>query len=149
MSQESTTQLVYEAAVDLDNASFEVTRTRVAEATGLKMTIVDDRLGHLVDVGRLRRVDRGVYRPIPSHRPARTMSKTLLPCGTANIEIGDDHVLILTPKEQRTLGNLVAASGYEFSMIELGQHVSCENALLKAELKSMRRELEGLKKREK
>lgn len=149
MSHESTTQIVYEAAVDLHNQEQEVTRERVADATGLKMTIVDDRMGHLVDVGMLYRAQRGVYRPIPQHPPARTMSKTLLPDGTANIEIGDDHVLILTPKEQRALGDLVSASGYQFSMIELGQQTAYENALLKGELKTMRREIESLKKRHK
>lgn len=145
MSNESTSQIVYEAALDLHNAEQEVTRERVAEVTGLKMTIVDDRMGHLVDTGRLYRAQRGVYRPVPQHPPARTMSKTLLPDGTASIEVGDDHVLLLSPKEQRMLGNLVASSGYEFSMIELGQQVAGENALLKCELKVLRREVERLK----
>lgn len=55
----STTQRVYDAVQELRELGQEATRHTVAQLTGLKMSVVDDRLRTLADEGRLRRLVRG------------------------------------------------------------------------------------------
>ena len=68
----STKQRVYDAVQELRELGQEATRHTVAQLTGLKMTVVDDRLRTLADDGQLRRLVRGVYdldKPYPPPRP--------------------------------------------------------------------------------
>lgn len=104
----STTQ-VLEAVRELHAKEQIATRETVAELTGLKLTIVDDRLSDLVDKELLRRVIRGVYVPVTQHPPARVICKRVLADGMVEIEIGSD-VLLLTPKEDRALAELQAGA---------------------------------------
>lgn len=101
----TSTQRIYEAVCELHSLEQVATRDTVAELTGLKLAIVDDRLRALMDDGKLKRVLRGVYVPVEVHPPARCISKTVLTDGTVKIEIGDD-VLTLTPREDRALAML-------------------------------------------
>lgn len=135
-----TSEIVLEAIKDLHAAEQVVTRETLLDVTGLKLSVIDDRVACLVDEGLVHRIQRGVFVPAPQHRPARMMSKTVLPDGTVSIEIGDDHVLTLTPKEHRTLGELTAAAGMQFSKIEEGH----QSAILVSELTVRIRKLEGL-----
>ena len=96
------------------------TRETVAELTGLKMGIVDDRLRALMDDGKLKRVLRGVYVPVEVHPPARCISKTVLTDGTVKIEI-DDEVLTLTPREDRALAMLQAGAVMQVLGISAGK----------------------------
>ena len=61
MSKGNSTEQVYAAVQELREQGQIATRESVMELTGLKLSIVDDRLRALVDDGRLRRLIRGVY----------------------------------------------------------------------------------------
>ena len=130
-------QAILEAIEDLHNQEQIVTRETLAQLTSLKLSIVDDRLSHLVDNGQIIRVQRGVFIPAPKHRPARLMSKMVLPDGTVKIEIGDDQILTLTPREARNLGNLMVAEAMQYANIEMGHHM----AILQSEVTSQVRKL--------
>ena len=69
-------ELVIEAVEDLHSQEQVATRDTIAEATGLKLSIIDDRLKVLVNDGRLHRVSAGVFVPAANHPPARPISKT-------------------------------------------------------------------------
>ena len=105
----TSTQRIFDAVRDLREVDQIATRETVAELTGLKLAIVDDRLRALMDDGRVKRVLRGVYVPVEVHPPARSISKTVLTDGTVKIEIGDE-VLTLTPREDRALAMLQAGA---------------------------------------
>ena len=55
------TERIFQAVRELRAMDQIATRDTVAELTGLKMTVVDDRLRALVDDGKLKRLLRGVY----------------------------------------------------------------------------------------
>ena len=69
----SNAETILEAIEDLHNQEQIVTRETLSQLTGFKLSIVDDRLSHLVDSGQIIRVQRGVFIPAPKHRPARLM----------------------------------------------------------------------------
>ncbi|ENU80611.1 hypothetical protein F975_01665 [Acinetobacter sp. ANC 3789] len=137
MSTKSNAELLLEAIEDLHNQEQIVTRETLSQLTGLKLSIIDDRLSYLVDSGYIIRVQRGVFVPAPKHRPSRLMSKTVLPDGTVKIDIGDNDVLTLTPREARALGNLMVAEAMQYSNIEMGHHM----AILQSEVTNQVRKL--------
>ncbi|MCM1958021.1 hypothetical protein NCZ17_01365 [Acinetobacter modestus] len=130
-------ETILEAIEDLHNQEQIVTRETLSQLTGLKLSIVDDRLSFLVDSGQIIRVQRGVFIPAPKHRPSRIMSKMVLPDGTVKIEIGDDQILTLTPREARNLGNLMVAEAMQYANIEMGHHM----AILQSEVSGQVRKL--------
>lgn len=136
----STAEIVLESIQDLHAREQIVTREILAELTGLKLTTIDDRLGHLVDTGKIRRVQRGVFVPLEQHRPARPISRTLCPDGTTVLEIGD-AVMILTPRESRMLGEVMTGAAQQFVAIEIGHEGARLNAVLSAQVSDVRREL--------
>lgn len=138
-------EIIMEAIEDLHAKEVIVTRETLAEVTGLKMTTIDDRVATLIDDGRVLRVQRGVFVPAPQHAPARIISKTILPGGTVKIEIGDDHVLTLTPREDRVLGALQARAGQEHAEIQLGNDAMALAATLAVKVRMLEREVKGLK----
>jgi hypothetical protein len=131
---------VFEAVEDLHNQEQIVTRETLAEVTGLKLSVIDDRLAYLVDNGKILRVQRGVFVPAPVHHPARYISKTLLPDGTVKIEIGDD-VLTLTPREDRALARLMVGAAQEYSAIEIGHQAAHFANELRAQIRQIRRDV--------
>lgn len=139
----STAQTILEAIQDLHAREQLVTRETLAEVTGLKLTTIDDRLGHLLDSGKIRRVQRGVFVPMEQHKPARPISRTLCPDGTTVLEIGDE-VLILTPRESRAVGELMAASGQQYAAIQVGQEAEFMAATLSAKVRRLERMLQAL-----
>ena len=136
----STAEVVMGAIEDLHAREQIVTREILAELTGLKLTTIDDRLGHLVDNGKIRRVQRGVFVPLEQHRPARPISRTLCPDGTTVLEVGDT-VMILSPRESRMIGELMAGSSQQYAAIEIGHEAARLNAVLSAQVSDVRREL--------
>lgn len=142
----SSSALVLEAIQDLHNQEQIVTRETLSDLTGLKLTVIDDRLGVLADDGAILRVQRGVYVPAPHHPPARPMSKTVIPDGTVKIEIGDE-VLTLTPREDRMLANLQAGAAAQAAAIETGRNAALMAAALGAEIKRLRRIVVGLQQK--
>lgn len=138
----TSTQRVYDAVIDLHQLEQIATRETVAELTGLKLAIVDDRLRALVDDERLKRVLRGVYVPVETHPPARDISKTILSDGSVKIEIGDE-VLTLTPREDRMLASLMAGTSAQAIAIQTGHTM----AQLSSDLHVLMRAAEGFAKR--
>lgn len=117
--KKTTAQLVFDAVCDLFASEQVVTREALRDVTGLTLTVIDDRIGVLVDDGMVIRRNRGVFVPAQQHPPARPISKTILPDGMIKIEIGDD-VLTLTPREDRFLASLQAGAALQLSTIESG-----------------------------
>lgn len=136
----SNAETILEAIEDLHNQEQIVTRETLSQLTDLKLSIVDDRLSYLVDSGQIIRVQRGVFIPAPKHRVARLMSKMVLPDGTIKIEIGDDQILTLTPREARNLGNLMVAEAMQYANIEMGHHM----AIIQSEVSGQMRKLSKL-----
>ena len=136
----SNAEIVLSAVQDLFAREQIVTRETLAELTGLKLTTIDDRLGYLLDNGRIRRVQRGVFVPMEQHKPARPISRTLCPDGTTVLEVGDT-VMILTPRESRMLGEVMTGAAQQFVAIEIGHEGARLNSVLSAQLSDVRREL--------
>lgn len=136
----SNAEIVLEAVQDLFAREQIVTRETLSELTGLKLTTIDDRLGYLLDNGKIRRVQRGVFVPMEQHKPARPISRTLCPDGTTVLEIGDT-VMILSPKESRMIGELMAGSSQQYAAIEIGHEAARLNSALAAQISEVRREV--------
>ena len=136
----SNAEIVLSAVQDLFAREQIVTRETLAELTGLKLTTIDDRLGHLVDNGKIRRVQRGVFVPLEQHKPARPISRTLCPDGTTVLEVGDT-VMILSPRESRMIGEIMAGSSQQYAAIEIGHEAARLNAHLSAQISDVRREV--------
>lgn len=138
----TSTVMIYDACVNLYNQGQTINR-EILQITLPNLTRgkIDDRLKYLVETHQLHRVDRGVYIPMFKHRPARLISKMTLPDGTVRIEIGDEQVLILTPKEARDLGLLVMGEAMMLNNIEkahtIGQNLSQQVFYLTLSIKSM------------
>ncbi|RKG33748.1 hypothetical protein [Acinetobacter tianfuensis] len=140
----SNAETILEAIEDLHNQEQIVTRETLSQLTGLKLSIVDDRLRCLVDSGQIIRVQRGVFIPAPKHRQARLMSKMVLPDGTVKIEIGDDEILTLTPREARHLGNLMVAEAMQYANIEMGHHMAILQSEVTSQVRKLNRQVSDL-----
>lgn len=141
----TSTQRIYDAVRDLRAQDQIATRETVAELTGLKLTIVDDRLRALVDDGRLKRLIRGIYELVEVFPPARTISKTVLDNGFTMIEVGDDVVLHLTPSEDRALGLLQMGAATQAATIESSRQYLFLVTELAAKVESQGREIKALR----
>ena len=141
----TTRQQILDAVQELHSQEQMVTREALLEVTGLKLTIIDDRIAKLVDDGVVLRKNRGVFVPAVQHPPARPISKTVMPDGMVKIEIGDE-VLQLTPREDRTLAGIQAGAAVQLAAIEMGQETSALVQSMRrriAHLESKLRNLEG------
>lgn len=136
----TTGQTIRDAITDLHNQEQIVTREVLADITGLRMTVIDDHVGRMVDDSRLRRVRAGVFVPVAQLPPARAVSATMLPDGFTKLEIGDD-VLTLQPKEARMLGALMAGQFVQFSNIQSGHEAGVIALELAGRIKKLEREL--------
>lgn len=106
MRERPTTITVLEAIRRMHGEGREATRTTLAEATGLHLTTIDDRLQLLVNEGEVGRASRGVY--VPTGFPAaRAVSVSLNPDGIAVVTMGETK-LALTPREVRMLGEALS-----------------------------------------
>lgn len=145
-TKRSYTDIVLEAVQDLHAKEQIVTRETVSGLTGLKLSVIDERLSKLIDMGDIHRVQRGVFVPATRHPPARVVNRIILPDGTTKLEVGDDHVLTLTPREDRTLAVLMMGVAQEFASIELGHQAAVLNSDLSRQVRDLRREVEDLRK---
>lgn len=120
---------VLEAVRELRAKNQIATRDTVAELTGLKLSIVDDRLSALVGDVKLKRLLRGIYELVEEYPPTRNISKTILDSGYIMIEIAGrdgnpDVVLHLTPSEDRALSMLsVGAAGQAILINSTNEHL--------------------------
>lgn len=144
MSGIPSSQRVYEAVRELRAADQIATRETVAELSGLKLSVVDDRLRFLVDDGKLKRLIRGIYELVEQYPPARAISKTVLPGGYVKLEIGDE-LLTLTPQEDRALALLQAGAAAQVAAIETGRVHLFTATELAAKVETQGRLLDGLR----
>lgn len=137
-------QRVLDAVIDLHNQEQVATRETLSDVLDLKRISIDESLSKLVDDGAIHRIQRGVYVPTVEHKPARIISKIVLPDGTTVIDIGDNIVLTLTPKEARIVGSLMMCEAMQYSNIEIGHHAALTTAKMDLQTKEMRREIREL-----
>lgn len=109
----SSTDRVYQAIVDLRDIGRVATRQVIAEMTGLSMTVVDDRLRHLVSVHKIRRPLGGVYEPEDDLTEERAVSGTILANGRVKVEIGDQF-LNMSKREALHLSALIGGLALQF-----------------------------------
>lgn len=116
----STSDRVLNAVIELRAANSTATRETVAALTGLKQTVVDDRLRALADDGRLKRVLRGIYEVAEQYPAPRSMWSGIIDGGFVKVEIGDwsDN---LTPEECRRLARMLAGYAEDVRVIETVQ----------------------------
>lgn len=117
--QKSTAQRIWDAINDLYAQEQIVTRETLADVTGLKMTIIDDHVGRMVDNEQLRRVRAGVFVPIPRYEPPRPVYGSMTTDGFFVLEVGDKTV-VMQPREARQAGALLAGQFAQFSNIQSG-----------------------------
>jgi hypothetical protein len=141
MTVRTNKQLVLEAVEDLHRLEQIVTRETLANHTGLKLSVIDDRLKALVADERIVRVQRGVFVPVAQHPPARQISHTELPDGTVVLDIGDE-VLHLTPREARTLGAMLGGRAMQAAQVDIGHAAAFANSELTARIRQLERQIE-------
>lgn len=140
---QTSTQRVYDAVCELRGLDQIATRETVAELTGLKLAIVDDRLRALVDDEKLKRLLRGVYELVETFPPPRPMSCSILDTGLVKFEIGD-QVLDLSPREARTATRLLGGFSDDARVIEsTKQHLFLATELA-AQVEALKRQVRAL-----
>ncbi len=140
----TSTDRIYDAVRELRGLEQIATRETVASLTGLKLSVVDDRLRTLVDDGKLKRLLRGVYELVEDYPETRAISKTVLPSGYVKYDIGDE-VITLTPTEDRTLAMLgIGAAGQAVMINSTNEHLYMAQTLA-AKVEKLERELKAHK----
>ena len=140
----TSTQRVLDAVRDLRELDQIATRETVAELTGLKMGIVDDRLRALVDDGKLKRLLRGIYELVETYPEPRELSCTMLSTGWVKLELGDD-MLKLTPTEARRAARALGGFAEDARVIETTRSHLFLATELAAKVESQGRELKTMR----
>ena len=138
------TQRVLDAVRDLREVDQIATRETVAELTGLKMAIVDDRLRALVDDGKLKRLLRGVYELVETWPEPRELSCTMLSTGWVKLELGD-ALLSLTPTEARRAARALGGFSEDARVIESTKAHLFLATELAAKVEAQRREMKTMR----
>lgn len=113
-------QRILQAILDMTEHAQPASRQRVIEETGIKAAIVDETIKVLRNDGLIRVVANGYYEYI-DQAIDRPVSTTSLPHGRMKLEIGDDVVADLTPREALALakqlsGLLLAFGAYSWGL---------------------------------
>ena len=142
--QQTTTNRVFDAVRELHALGQIASREKVQEISGLRQTIVDDRLRALADEGKLRRLTRGVYEVMATFPAPRAQSISELDDGRVLFELGD-IAFTMTPAEARKAGRLLGGFGSDATLIDtatthlrLAADTAAEVVMLKRELKAVR-----------
>jgi hypothetical protein len=111
----SSTDLVYRSVLEHHEMGRACSRATLAAATGLSLTIVDDRVKYLKALGRIRLAGgiAGIFEPCEDRADDRAQSVTYPPNGRVKYEIGDT-VLDLSQREARAAGALFAGFALQF-----------------------------------
>jgi hypothetical protein len=133
-------QRVYQAVVDIHNTGRAVTRSSVADRTGLKFSVVDDHIKSLKDDGKIRLVVNGVFEPAEMFAANRPVSKTVLADGTVKLEVGDEE-LTLTPGEAHVVGLALHGDAMQMAHIRGEREVYDTVAGLKSTVRAMEKRL--------
>lgn len=142
-ARKATKDYVLEEVIDLHAREQIVTREILADFTGRKLAIIDEALRTLVNEERVARVQRGVYVPVVQHPEARLVTVTGLPDGTVKLEIGDDHVLTLTPREARSVGVTLGGYAAQAASIEAGHQAALIASAFNNRLNKLERLVQG------
>ena len=140
----TSTQRVFDAVRDLRELDQIATRDTVAELTGLKLAIVDDRLRALVDDGKLKRLLRGIYELVETYPEPRELSCTTLSNGWVKLELGD-ALLSLTPTEARRAARALGGFAEDARVIESTRAHLFLATELAAKVESQGRELKTMR----
>ena len=140
----TSTQRVFDAVRDLRELDQTATRETVAELTGLKMSVVDDRLRALVDDGKLKRLLRGIYDLVETYPEPRELSCTTLSNGWVKLELGD-ALLSLTPTEARRAARALGGFAEDARVIESTRAHLFLATELAAKVESQGRELKTMR----
>lgn len=144
MPKRSSTAIVMDAVDELHALEQLVTRETLVEHTGLKLSVIDDRIGVLIEDGQVHRVRSGVFVPAKKFPPARAISHTHLPDGWGKLEIGDE-MLTLTPRETRILGAMLQGAALQGAAIESGHHAAVLAASLAERVRKLERDNKALR----
>jgi DeoR/GlpR family transcriptional regulator of sugar metabolism len=106
-------QIVLQAVIDLNEHNQPASRQRLVEITSLRPSTVDDQLHILKSDGLVRGVANGYYEYVDQTLD-RAVSTTSLPHGRLKLEIGDDVVTNLTPREALALAKQLAGLLFAF-----------------------------------
>lgn len=128
-----TRQTIWAAMVDMRSQSQCITRVTLAEATGFKMSVLDDHISRMVDDGLLRRCGPGIVEIIEQYPEPRSISITDTPDGWTIIEVGDE-IIKVHPQERRALAKRMAGDVVQYSNIELGREMGTALAQVQAAL---------------
>lgn len=139
----TSTERIYEAVRELRSLEQIATRETVAELTGLKLSIVDDRLRALVDDGRLKRLMRGIYELVEVYPPTRPVFCGILQDSSVNLEIGET-VLILSPHEARNVARALGGFVEDARVIESARQHLFMATELAAKVEKLERVIKGL-----
>lgn len=142
----TTAQIIFEAIVDLHNQEQVVTREVLRDVTGLKMTLIDDHIATMVADEKVRRVKAGVFVPVDTPPPARPIYFTDAPDGMTILEIGD-HVLHLTPREERTIAARMAGKVAQMASIQLGHEVGVMVMEMQGRIRKLEKALSDCKEK--
>ncbi len=104
--QKSNRQVVLEAITELCARGQTASRASVKRMTGLKESIIDERIKDLKAQNMIRCDVPGFYEPV-DQSPDRILSVTNLPLGRVKIELGDE-LLSLSPREADNLAESLA-----------------------------------------
>lgn len=135
-----TSQRIWETIVDLHSSDQVITREVLVEATGFKMTIIDDHLNRMVERHEVRRVRAGVFVPIPRYAPPRPVYGSMTTDGFFVLEIGDQKV-VMQPREARQAGALMAGQFMQLTSIQANHDLNQLVFDLQEGLKAVRREI--------
>ena len=138
------TERIFQAVRELREVDQIATRETVAELTGLKLSVVDDRLRTLVDDGRLRRLLRGVYEMVEVFPPPRNTYAGIMQDGMVKVEVGDD-VWTLTPNEARRVARVLGGFAEDARILESSRAHLFLATELAAKVEKMEREMKALK----
>lgn len=136
----ATGQRIWETIVDLHSTDQAVTREGLVEATGYKMTIIDDHVTRMVENGQLRRVRAGMFVPIPRYAPPRPVYGSMTTDGFFVLEVGDQKV-VMQPREARQAGALMAGQFMQLTTIQANHDLNQLVFELQEGLKAVRRDI--------
>ena len=140
----TSTDRIYDAVRELRSLEQIATRETVAELTGLKLSVVDDRLRALVDDGKLKRLLRGIYDLVETYPEPRELSCTTLSNGWVKLELGD-ALLSLTPTEARRAARALGGFAEDARVIESTRAHLFLATELAAKVESQGRELKTMR----
>ncbi len=136
----ATGQRIWQAIVDLHSADQAITREVLVEATGYKMTVIDDHVTRMVENEQLRRVRAGMFVPIPRYAPPRPVYGSMTTDGFFVLEVGDQKV-VMQPREARQAGALMAGQFMQLTSIQANHDLNQLVFDLQEGLKAVRREI--------